>query len=304
MNPRLLCLFVAIQVVVFQIIAIQLSRWIAYAVVGRTGLPAETSAQIETFRAHVGRTRRLLGILLILSAVLVAFALPLTTGQKKITLGVISLLSTAALLIGYVLDSRRMTALTRQFPEANLRIASLEPRTIGHFYPLAWEAVPLFLLAATVALTLLLGPGTDGTSGPGEAARLDRRFWILPLLQMLFIGVMFRLTRLRVAGWCGIMPRARAFHGTPEEALRLDERFRWYELRHSLMAKITVLLLLATMQLRLLTQSANPPLAPYLSATEWVIVVVLLLEFAIYLRRIGGLGTEDRRVLLRAPDRD
>lgn len=252
---------VFIQVLVFQIALVRLSRSIPGILIGSEALPEAIAKEIARYDRHLGRNRMILGAGLIVLAVLAAFVLPISPGARKLTLAAISITSSAAMIIGYLQDRSKVMRIERSLPQAERLIASLEPRSLRTFYHPAWEAVPPLFLLLSAAVTIRAGT-------PGIAP------WIFLALQAAFVLYMSIVTLHGVNRHSCLTPRTKSFHGSPEQALALERRMRRVEVRHSLISKIVISILFTTIQMRRFSGASE-------QTRGWLLIIELGMIFAV-----------------------
>ncbi len=273
MKLTVLVVLVALQVVVFQFLAVRLSRVLPDYLVGARELPPETVADIGRYRRRLGRARWSVGVvlLLVLGLAVTAAAGP---AVRKLAVAGVSLASAVVFLIGYARDRRRVRALAAGVPAPAKRTATLERGRLSRHYGIAWEVVPVAAWIATLVLAVI-------AIRAGEADV----FGMVALQGGVVIGG-FVLSLWYARSGPGLPQRARAHLGEPRTALRLDERLRTLELRALLATRIGIVVLLGLKQ----AESALPALGVdspvLLGLAEWGVIAGLLAVFAVYVTRL------------------
>ncbi|MFQ5890560.1 MAG: hypothetical protein ACE5JR_10980 [Gemmatimonadota bacterium] len=277
MNKEILFLVVSAQVVAFQFVSVRFTRALPDYLVGTEGLPADVEGAADRFKRRAGGLRYALGAVLLIAAVLATFVIGFDRGGSKLALAVISVLSSAALLAGYLHDRHEVAAMAGALPEPATRSALLERRSIGRYYSPVWEWVPVALLLATIGVT---GRVISGTA-PGESTSTAGLF-VLPIMQAIYVlGCLYLSSRYARAS-VALPQRSRAFHGSPERALELDEALRATELRFFMAVKIAMVLMLGLMQMEKLTSVSGRQAPAWLGVSVWALVAAMLGLFAAY----------------------
>jgi protein-S-isoprenylcysteine O-methyltransferase Ste14 len=276
MNPSLLFTMVILQIAAFQYGATLLVRTGLELPGGRTENHPDLRERLARMRRTAGRAQAILGATLAAAALIVAFALPLDTGPRKIALGVISLCSTFGLVAGYAFAYRTILRFAEELPPAAVRSEGLLPRTLTGYYSPAWEILPWGLGAATLAATVLLAGRTGAEAGLSDATT-----WIVPGAQIVLNVLLFLLTLIRVRTPLCPSPLDRKTTDDPEGLVIAEERIRRLEVRDSLRSRVGLILLLAVMQLDRLK------VIGWGKTAQWAIVVALLALFVAHLLRLS-----------------
>lgn len=273
-----LFLIVFVQIIVFQIVLVRLSRALPGILIGTEALPESTSRQVARYESGLGASRRVLGIVLLIGSILAAFVLPLDPGPRKLILACLSLVSSGSMITGYLLDRRRVLRIVRDLPESDRAIASLRPRSLRTFYHPAWEAVPFGILTLSAFVTIRANP-------PGFAP------WLFLVFQAVIIFYMTAVSWNAVNRHSCLTPRTKTFHRSPEEALRLEHRLRAMEVRHSFLTKIALSILFAVIQVRRFA-GVSEPARGLLFVLELVMIFVVMAWFVRYIMVVGKLRKE------------
>lgn len=274
MKLTVLVVLVALQVVVFQFLAVRLSRVLPGYLVGSRELPAETVAGIGRYRRRLGRGRWWAGIVLLM---LLGFAGSgvVAPGAQKLVVTAVSLASSAILLIGYVRDRRRVGTLALSVPVPARRTGTLERATLSRHYGLGWEVVPVAAWIATLVLAVIaIWAGEADAFGP-------------VVLQTGVVVGGFLLSLWYARSGPGLPQRARAHLGEPQMALGLDASLRTLELRALLATRIGIVVLLCLKQAETALPVLGVRLPLVLGVLEWGVIAGLLAVFAVYVRRLG-----------------
>lgn len=201
------------------------------------------------------------------AAGLAATVLPIEPGLRKLFQGSVSILSSAGLVLGLVLDQRRAVRLAASIAEPVEGAAMLRRRRLSDYYRPAWELLPWGIAAATLGAVFLRG---------GSDLRLHQGLWVYPLLQFTLGALLLGLAlRKLVAAPC-ISRLPRALSATPAAAAREDDRIRRIEIRHAFQARTGIMVLLGCMAWERMTG------AVWVGPAQWAIVVLLLAIFARY----------------------
>ncbi len=279
---------VIVQVLVFQFLAVRLTRTLPDRILGAEKLQSEIGQHLNDYRRRAGRSRYLIGALLLAIAFAATLVVPLGYGPTKLTLSAISVTSSFVLAIGITLDRRRFARFVDELPDPPLRVASLRRRKVHDYYPVRWETIPVLIFLATIAVTIwMLGRGPF-SAGAAITGMTDARAWIGPIVQ---IGLWVLLSALASASvtmpGCGAF-QGRAYHDHPEEVVFQDERQRRRGIRFLFLAKAGVMLQLAFIQMHRLPMGLGGSPEPWVSIGRWVVLVLLLLLFSLYLRMVAG----------------
>ena len=264
---------VAIQIVAFQFLSGILTRTLPDYLIGRAGLPEATAARVAEFKRRAGRLRYAIGVLLLLLLALIGYLFRSDKHVRVLAMAVVSLLSSATFLLGYLHDRRTMAAMAADLPDSQRRLASLEKRSLSQYYPPAWEALPAALLLGTVGMAVF-----GSLNGGRGAADL----WYLPILQAVTLTALLGLTFRNVRSGSCYSPRVRAFHGPPEQALALERAVLTLELRHLLACRIGLGLWTAVSEAGRYASLSNPHLGGTLTALSWILLGGILALLPIY----------------------
>jgi hypothetical protein len=276
-----LTILVVLQIVTFQFLFLRMSRILPRQLLGSDTGPESVAPVVARYRHGLGQGRRVLGVLLIAAALVVATVAPLAeAGHRKLGLAVVSLLSTGVMVVGYVRDTRRIYMLRKLLEPAGAHTASLERRTLAAFYPLRLEALPVVVLALTLALTVWLWPVGSGTG--------TVRILALPAVQLAFLAV----SRL-FAGWLAgrrwpVAQGALAQADDPAAVLAQSRDLRRRDLRDFVFARAFIALLMGVWQWQWLHRWRGETLPAWLGLADDAVVVVLLGIFVAVLLTLPG----------------
>ncbi|MFH1144215.1 MAG: hypothetical protein V1774_06700 [Candidatus Eisenbacteria bacterium] len=300
MTPTALFVLVLVQVAVFQVAAMRMSESIVGTLIGGDPLPESTRERLQGFRKRLRREHLILAAALALIAVL-AIAFPsLSRGARKLALAGASLASTALFLLLLLRDGQAVTRIANDLPETGRRAASLERRSLRHFYHPWLEVIPFLILCGTIGLTVGLLPAAHdpldaagGTAGEDLLTLRDLRAWIGPVLQATWVLGMLAVTLFQVRGPGCLRWGRRASADDPLQTVEMDRRLRSLQIRDSFVSKTLVTVLIGIIHLRRAVLPGIGVQVPMLVVLEWVIVVGLLGLFAGYMVSLTHLQRRD-----------
>ncbi len=287
MNLNLLFGIVAAQVVVFQLVS---PPWLQAALGFRLGLrdlPAGVAAGMADHRRRASRGARALAVVLLGAALALLLVPGLTYAQRKIGLAVVSLASSAGLVVLLLAQRRTMDRLISRLPAPTRRSASLRPRRLRDYYPPALEAAPLAVFAATVLLTLL-GVLDRLPAGPTPAAGADGfALWLVPSGQLLFLLAGGWATSELLRGPGLVSQQSRATFADPARAVDADNSIRRLKIRGLYVARLLILVMFAVMQMRTIFTPDDSN--SWLALAVWGFVALLLGLFGVLMVRLVSL---------------
>lgn len=278
-----LTVLVVVQIVAFQFLMIRMSRVLPRQLLGSDTGPESVAPVVARFRRGLGNGRRVLGAVLIVAALALVLLVPFDEpGHRKVGLMVVSLLSTAAMVGGYVRDTRRIHVLRQLLEPTGRSTASLERRTLFSFYPQRLEALPVLVFALTLALTVWRWPRGSET---GLIAILA-----LPVGQLVFIAA----SRF-FAGWLAaqrwpVAQGALAQADDPAAVLAHNRAYRLQDLRGFVYARVGIVLLMAVWQWRWLYRWRDELVPGWLNLADDAVIILLLALFAGVLMTLPGMG--------------
>jgi hypothetical protein len=274
-NSSVLTFVVIGQIAVFQFLSVGFARSLFTAHLGK--LPEPLGSKAAAYLDKARRYRFGLGLVLLLLALASLLGLPPDPQARKLLLVVVSLTSSAAFAFASVSDRRAVRAMRKALPEAGVRRASLQPRSASHWYPSAWEILPIAILVTTVVLAIALGR---------RLGHIATEMWVLQFLQAAFvIGALLYTSRYGVAV-PNVSSRLAMLRDHPEVALEFGERLAAREMRYFMLAKIGVALLLGVSTVEAGLKALDHEAASLLGAVSWVIVGVLLVMFVTFVLQI------------------
>jgi hypothetical protein len=275
MSHFVLVLVVSVQIALFQFVSIVVTRRLFSMLLSHPN--ADSTVEAATYLQRIRRQRLTLGTVLLAVTFSGLFPLPAGPGVSAVLLAVASVTSAVAFSVASIQD-RRLVESTREVdPGGGIKYASLEPRSLRHWYNPVWEALPIATLLATSVFTIWFGD---------RLGRIPIAMLIVLALQALFVVVALWRTAFHPPG-VSSMPRLRC--DRPEVALRLAEQLAANEMQFFMIAKVGISLLLAVMSLRIGLKTLDDPAAPSMNFAHWAIVGLLLLTFAGYLVRFMAL---------------
>lgn len=275
MNSHVLTFIVIGQIIIFQFVAVALTRSVFTVTLGNPSGPL--LSRVSSYLRKVTWVRTALGAALLILAMTSFLSLITDASARKILLTAVSLASTAIFAAGLIHDRRTVRSMRRELPDAGMKRASLGPRSIADWYQPSWEAVPIALLLATVVLTVIVGL---------RLGEVPVKMGVLQILQAAFVvGALLYTVRYGIAV-PNVSSRLPMLRDRAELALEFGEQLAAREMRYFLLAKIGVTLLLGVHTIRVGLEALHHGAASVLDAGEWIIVAVLLLLFAGYVMQI------------------
>ena len=271
MSLEILIVVVVLQVLTFQFGVARLSRALPDSLIGTENLPTPVAEGVASFKQSVGRLRYPMGALLVVATIIVAYLLPLGPGGAKLSLATISVISAAACAIGYLHDRRKIAAIAADLPEPSVRTATLQRDSLRLHYSPVWESLPLLILLATVVATLWtwMGPEPAGTASRGDLV-------VLPIVQGVYVFACLTFTLWSVRSGSRLPQKSKAFLGTPERAVGIENALSQVELRFFMIAKIAVALMFGLMQLDQILVYTGRQVPLVLDLSPWILLVLLL----------------------------
>jgi hypothetical protein len=270
---------VVLQVVVFQLVLAGRARALSDVTFGARDLPEPAAARLKAIDRRAKTVNRILAAVLLIAAAAIMFFSPFDVGGRKLGIAIVSIAS-SAVLIGNLLVGRRETEdVLALLPETGRRVASLERRSLGRYYPLVWEWVGPALFAATLAMTAWAAAGTSSAGGAG--------LWIAPVFQAFFLAVLHFFSVRLVHGHRYVPHNTAIFAEHPEDGLALEDRLRTLKLRALLAVKILVTLEWGMLQLKRVQVLVSGEAPGWLSPIVWVPVAALLVVFAAFLVQVS-----------------
>jgi len=288
MNPHIIFVVIVAQVVVFQFLA---TRWIRAMLSFRLGLsdlPPQAARSLADHNRRAAHVWPILGGLLLLAAVGLALLPGLPYAQRKIGLALVSLASSAGLVVQMLIERGALRAIAAQVPPPAVRSASLAPRRLEQYYSPSLETLPTLVLCVTVAFTILamrrLLPGLP----PGfEAVRDAAELWFAPLAQLVFVIGGMLAARGLLHGGALLSQHSRASLGDPAAALRIEDALRRVKLRGLLAVRIAIVVMFGLMQVRRVCAPLDS--GGWLAGAVWGLVAVMLGLFAGLMLRAAAL---------------
>jgi len=181
--------------------------------------------------------------------------------------------------------------ITEKLPDSGVRVVSLERRTLGHYYNVAWELIPFVILAASAVLTLWALPklgqpyplhfGEQGIPDSwGEG--VGRFVFILSIQGAFAFGLLLLTLRVLRSRTC-VSPKAPVAAGNQEEAHRLGEGSRRRELQFFMAAKVAVALQFALILVVKIETAIGVNLPGWATNAPWALTGLLLALFLFYI---------------------
>ncbi len=277
-----LTVLVVLQIAAFQFLMIRMSHILPRQMLGSDTGPESVAPVVTRYHHGLGNGRRVIGVLLIVAALAIVTVVPLAeTGHRKLGLAVVSLLSTAVMLGGYVRDVRRVLTLRKLLEPVTTSTASLERRELSSFYPPQMEILPLLVFALTVAMTAWRWPSA------GEAGFFA--IIALPVVQLVFIAV----TRF-FAGWLAtrrwpVAQGALAQADDPAAVLAHNRAYRRQDLRGFVYTRAGSVLLMGVWQGQWLQKWRGEPFPKWLVVADDAVLILLLGTFVAVLFTLPGI---------------
>lgn len=278
MNSLVLAFVVIGQIAVFQFAAVTFVRSVFAAILGDP--PDPLAREISTYLRSASRYRFVLGGVLLLFTLASAIGLPPESVVRKLLLAAVSLTSSGAFAYASVTDRRTVRMFREALPDFGVRRASLRPRASAHWYGVAWEVLPVVILAATLVATITLAP---------QLGHIPTEMYVLQILQVaVVIGTLLYTFRHSMAV-PNVSSRLAMLRDRPELALDFGERLAAREMRYFMAAKIGVALLLGVSVVKAGLDELGHAAAPLLGTANWVIIGLLLASFATFVFQVGAL---------------
>jgi hypothetical protein len=278
MTFPILTIIVIGQIVAFQFLSIAFTRSLFVACLGTPAEPL--SSELNDYLNKVRRYRFILGAALLLVVLAIVLGIPADSGVQKIVLAVVSVTSSAAFAMASIMDRRAARAMRDRLPGSERKVASLEPRSVSHWYHLVWEIVPAVILLATLAVTVAVGR---------RLGQPTTEMWVYQAFQAAFVmGAIFYTYRYGVTV-PNTAARLAMLRDHPDVALEFGQRLAAKDMQYFMLAKIGVALLLGVNAVEAGLQALHHSAASILDSVSWVIVSILLVMFAAYVLTIVAL---------------
>ncbi len=284
MNAPVLALIILGQIVVFQFLSVAFVRSLFAAHLTHPPEPPSGAAA-----DHLGKARRhrfALGTILLIPVLIAFFGLPNDPGLRKLILAAVSLVSSVAFAGASLIDRRALRTLRDALPDASVRRASLQPRSLSQWYGRSWEIVPLALVLLTLAVAITL---------VHRLGHIPTEMWVLQILQAAFVLGALVYTVRQGATVPNVSLRLAMLRDRPEVALEFGEHLAAREAQYFMAAKIGVALLLGINTLEVALKALGHPAAAVADAVSWVVVGVLVLMFGGFLLQIITLAKHMQR---------
>lgn len=291
MRVHMLYAIVTLQILIFQFISVRFLRAIPEYFVGKGDLPGDIVKAMHDFSHGLSARTYRLGAVLWIGMTIGVYGLPFTrsTPDRLITVAA-SLASSGLLLWTYLRAGRQAKGIANMLPDSGVRVASLERRTLGRYYNVAWEFLPFVILAAAAVFTLGALPRLDAfypvhydSSGiPDLWGQGVGKFVAILVMQAVIAFTLLFMTFGVVRGRSCLSPKAPIAASSPSQAEYLSEAGRRRELRFFMAAKVAVALQFGLiLVLKLRTALGNVP-SPWMSGAPWAATILLLIIFTAY----------------------
>jgi hypothetical protein len=275
MNTIVLPFIVIAEIVVFQFATSAFTHSLFAALLRQPD--GSVLPQSVPYLRRARRWRFSLGGALLLVAVATGFGIPADPGMRKLVLLVVSLLSSAVFVQSSLQDRRTLRSMRATLPEASVRRASLQPRSVDDWYNVAWEGLPIAILLATVIATVALGQ---------RIGNITTGMWVLLLIQIAFVVGTLAYTIRGNPGAPDVSRRIPGFEGSPEKAVAFGVQLVSIEMKYFMAAKVSVTLLLGVGLVENGLSQLAEAAASWFVVASWVLVVLLLLLFTAFVSRI------------------
>jgi hypothetical protein len=294
---------VTLQVLVFQFLSLRFLRSIPDHVFGDTEMPERVEREILSYKRDLSRWCYAIGGGLWGAMTLCAYVLPFTRGATGLlAITAASILSSGFFAWTYLRARSGAERIVEELPDTGLRVASLERRSLGKYYNLAWEFVPFVLLAATAVLVFWALPrfgqpyplSFDDQGIPDKWGQGTGRFLALLFVQGLVTFGLLALTFLGLKHPPDFSPKAPTASRDPERALRRSEEARGRTLRFLMAAKIGLALQVALTLFVKVETALGVALPNWVDKSPWAATLFLLGLFTAYLVRTAAGGREAR----------
>lgn len=305
MRVLILYAVVTFQILIFQFVAVRFLKAIPEYFVGKDELPDKVAEAVREFRHSLATGTYTLGAALWIGMTVGVYVLPFTrVAADRLIMMAVSLVSSGILLWTYVRAGRKARGIADMLPDSGRRIASLERRTLGRYYSVAWEFLPFVILTAAAIFTFWAVPQLDApypthydSSGiPDQWGEGPGRFVALLIMQAVIavglLGLTFSVVRERP----GLSPKAPIAAESPSQAERLSEGTRRRELRFFMAAKVLVALQIGLiLVLRLRTALGHVP-SFWMAGAPWVVTLLLLVVFGMYAAQAARSRGKERKL--------
>ena len=294
MRLHFLFTVVGLQILIFQFMSVRFLRAIPGYVLGNAELPEDVEVAVDSYKRDVGRWSYPIGAILLAAMTLCVFVIPFASGiPGALVITAASILSSGFFVWTYLRARSAADKITEKLPDSGGRVASLERRTLGHYYNVAWELVPFVVLAASAALTLWALPklgqpyplhfGEEGI--PDSWGEGVGRFLFLLFLQGVFAFGLLLLTLRVLRSRVCLSPKAPVAAASPEAAHRLGEGSRRRELQFFMVAKVAVALKFTLILFVKIETALGVNLPSWAINSPWAVTGFLLILFLFYIVR-------------------
>lgn len=292
MRLHFLFAMVGIQILVFQFLSVRFLRAIPGYVLGDLQLSEDVREAVDLYKTSVRRWTYPIGGILLVALALFVYVIPPTDGVAvAAAIAAVSILSSGCFVWTYLRARSAANRITEKLPDSGVRVASLERRTLGHYYNVAWELVPFAILAASAAMTFWAFPklgqpyplhfGQDEIPDSwGEGT--GRFLAILALQGTCAFGMLlltFRVLRSRAC----FSPKAPVATQQREQAGRIGEGIRRRELRFFMAAKVGVALQFGLTLFVKIETATGARLPLWAESSPWGMTGFLLILFLVYI---------------------
>lgn len=303
MRVHFIFAIVVVQILIFQFVSLRFLKAIPDFLFGSTGLPDDVRQAVEAYRRAIQQWSYPVGLGLLVGMTLCAYVLPFTRGVPGLlAITAASILSSGFFAWTYLRARSAAEKITEMLPDSGKRVASLERRSLGHYYNVAWEFLPFVLFAASAVLTLWALPklgqpyplGFDARGIPNEWGEGTGRFFTILFLQGgCAFGLLFiTFWSLRSLPW--LSTRAPVASRDPERAGRLSEVVRGRKLRLLMTAKVALAVQFALILFVKIETALGVVLPAWVRGSPWAATAFLLMLFVAFTVQIA----RDRKLAL------
>ncbi len=299
MKVHFLYAIVTVQILVFQFVSTRFLKGIPDYVIGEGPRPEHVKEMIGSYRRGLRAWNYPIGLGLWVGMTLCAYVLPFMRGVPGLlSITAASVLSSLFFVLTYFRARASVGRIAEEMPDTGRRVASLERKSLGRYYSVAWEYVPFVLLAATAILTLWALPrfgqpyplSFDSQGVPDEWGEGAGRFIAILIVQAVCAIGLLGLTFWGCVREPDLSPKASARSRDPEAAEGLKEAVRRRKLRFFMAVKIAIALQFTLVLFVKIETALGVRLPLWVEESPWMTTVLLLALFLVFLLQMAKRG--------------